>query len=90
MKWAIYDTVDNLWIGNDHGPLIYDDDPEKPLLTGEFMAKAAAQVAAMQLDYSPTRLRAREWVDTTTRLRDEVQTKMTPLQALKRIEDGHL
>jgi len=90
MKWGVYDTVDNVWIGDDAGPVLYDNDPDKPEITGEFLAKASAQIVDMRLGQPPGRCRAREWVEQSVRLRDTVDTKMSTLTALERLEGGHL
>lgn len=89
-KWGVYDTIENIWIGDEKGPILYDNDPERPMLTGEFMAKVSCSMVAIRLGHSPTRYRPKEWVEQPVRLKDSVDTKMSTLEALERYEKGHL
>ena len=77
--WGIYDTQDNLWIGNADGPLTYED---------HTLARIAAQVAEEALLGTDLAMRfqAREIPWRAWRLRDEVKLKHTPLEAIRRIE----
>ena len=56
----------------------------------ETMAKLAAQIMAVQLGYVPGRLQVREFNETELRLRDELLTKMTAVEALTKLESGKL
>ena len=77
--WGIYDTQDKLWIGNDTGPLIYGD---------HMMARASAQITeeAMLGSDLAGRFQAREIPESVWRLRDTVDLKHSPLEAIQRIE----
>jgi hypothetical protein len=80
MSWGILDTQDNVWIGNDDGPLSYDD---------EKLAQVACQMAAVQAKVELTRYRARELpASGPWNLRDKVRTVCTPEEALRRLEEG--
>lgn len=79
MKWGLRDTKDNLWMGNDDGPLTYDS---------ETLAKVAAITVDVMLRQAPGRTRATEWLGGPVRLRDEKVAAMTPAQALDRYERG--
>jgi hypothetical protein len=81
MKYGVFDTQDNCWLGDDRGPKLFD------VL---IVARVSAQVTATQLGWSSTRLEGRAYDDSGNVLKDEVQTKMTPAQALRKIERGAL
>lgn len=79
MAWGIYDTKDDSWLGDEHGPKTFED---------EVLAKVAAQIASTQLGTDPTRCRAREYDGSANKLKGEFATRMTPEQALRHIEKG--
>lgn len=80
LMWGLLDTQDNTWIGNDAGPVLHEE---------EWMAKVAAQVADIQLGQEPGRTRAREFpAQRNLRLKETVDTKMGPLEALEGLEEG--
>ena len=79
VEFGLYDTVDGLWMGDDSGPKTFPD-----LLT----ARIAAQVTDVQLGQEPGRTRAKEYEPGPKRKRDEVETRMGTLAALKGIESG--
>jgi hypothetical protein len=88
MSWGIYDDEDELWYGGDEGPKLFDD-----LL----LARCALTVLHAQLPKALTmrsrwkegpRLQVKEWPGGPARVRDEVKTRMSPEEALKRIERG--
>lgn len=81
MLWGLLDTVDRVWMGNDAGPLTYEE---------EWLARTAAQVVDVRCGYPPGRTRAVEYIEGPKRLRDSVDTKMTTLDAIKGIEEGRL
>lgn len=79
MTYGVFDTVDNLWIGNDSGPCTYDD---------VCIAQIAAMMADVRLDSEPDRHLARPFpVNLTAKFRDELPTKMSNVDALKQLED---
>lgn len=90
MKWGIYDSRDQCWLGDDNGPKLFDD--ADPALKGnaEPIAKVAAQGAAMQLRRDPREIRAKEYDGTGTKLKDQVEPKMSMEEALRRMERGRL
>lgn len=79
MLYGIYDTKDNVWLGNEKGPRVFED---------FMLARVAAQLAEMQVFGSDLGClyQAKEIKDGKFLLRDEVKTKMSSLEALKRIE----
>jgi len=77
--FGIYDTVDNCWLGDDNGPVLYGD---------LVIARISAQVQGVRLGYEPTRLQHRVYDYKPVRLRDTVNAKMDNVTALKLIEDG--
>ncbi len=79
MKWGIFDTQDSLWVGNDNGPLIYED---------FLLARISAQVTEMAVLGIDTAMRfqAREIFDRVWQKRDDVALKHSPLEAIRRIE----
>lgn len=101
VRYGIYDTKDNLWMGDDHGPKLFSEGDVmpgtgprggQPMTADEarFFARASAQMTGVQLGWHPLRLEARAYHLTAPRVRDAVDTKMTPLEALRRVEDGAL
>lgn len=81
MKYGIYDTVDECWLGDDNGPKLFED---------EVVAQVAAQATGVQLGYAPTRIQHKEFIPASLHLRDQVDAKMTMLEALQGIEEGRL
>lgn len=79
--YGIYDTQDSCWLGDEHGPKLFED---------FLVARVAAQVLDERLGNRPGRSKAREYGGGANRLRDEVQTKMSTLDALQRIEGGRV
>jgi hypothetical protein len=79
--YGIYDTKDNVWLGDDFGPKRFDDFT---------IARIAAQVTEDQVFGSDLggRYVAKPIPDAERHLRDEVTTKRTPLQSLRRIENS--
>jgi hypothetical protein len=80
-RWGVYDKTEDVWIGNDDGPVVYDN---------LMVARMAAQVTECALYGSDLggRHEARVYPGGPKRLRDVVKNKMTPEQALARIESG--
>lgn len=89
-RYGIYDTRDNCWIGDETGPRVFtsEDSDKANGLPQRVLAQIAAQMAEKQLGYGMGRLRAQEFRDGGFTLKDEVQTKMTALEALIRVENG--
>jgi hypothetical protein len=89
-SYGIYDTRDDVWLGDNNGPRVFtrEDSKKAKGLPHETLAKIAAQIAGVQLGYSIGRLQARVFNQGDLRLRDEVPTKMGPIEALIRLENG--
>jgi len=89
-SYGIYDTQDDVWLGDKNGPQVYTraDSEKAKGLPHETLAKIAAQITGVQLGYAIGRLQAREYNAGDLRLRDEVPTKMSAVNALIRLENG--
>jgi hypothetical protein len=77
MKWGLLDTIDNVWMGNNLGPVTYEE---------FFLARLAATVLNERFG-TLNRYQPREYHDAATRKRDEVTPILSFEDALKRIED---
>lgn len=96
MKYGIFDTVDNCWLGDDRGPRLFAEGDRLP--NGQTvpsgmqlsLARISAQITSIQMGYSSGRLEARSYDDSGDTLKDEVPTLMTPAEALKRAMGGAL
>ena|ERR1700675_2775829 len=90
VSYGIYDTQDNCWIGDDKGPKLFtrEDSAKAKGMPQQVMARIAAMMAEMQLGYAPGRFQAAEFHAQDLRLKDSVDTKMTPLEALIKLENG--
>lgn len=90
VAYGIYDTVDNCWLGDENGPRLYtrEDSAKLQGMPQELVARIAAQVVEVQLGYEPGRLRAVEFREQELVHKDSVDTKMTPLEALIKLENG--
>lgn len=63
-QWGLLDTEDRLWLGDDDGPRVFED---------ELLAQAAAVLWATQLDWPQRRVKAHPFtLDEPLRKRDEV------------------
>lgn len=80
-KWGLFDTTDQVWLGDDDGPRAFP---------AEDLAKVAAMVADVRLAQAAGRTRARELPETTVdwSLRDEKPLTMTAQRALRLIDRG--
>ena len=88
--YGMYDTQDNCWLGDDTGPKVFtiEDSAKANGLPHRLLAQIAAQMVEVQLGYTPGRVEVREFNTPNLRLRDQVQTRMTPLEALIKLENG--
>jgi hypothetical protein len=77
-QFGLYDVNDDCWYGNELGPVLFPS---------EDIARAAATIVYMQLE-GKHRIEARPYDGGATRSKDELPTKITPLQALRRAEKG--
>src|SRR5271168_1531423 len=84
VSYAIYDTQDNCWVGDETGPRMFTREDSVKLngMPQELAARIAAQVWGVQLGYVPGRLRAVIFKEEDLRMKDEVPTKMSGLEAL--------
>lgn len=80
-RWALWDTQDNLWIGNDTGPLRYDD---------EILGRLAAEVASGILGWEPVRITVKEYDGSATKIRDDVPIIHTVQEVLHHVTQGYL
>ena len=98
VRYGLYDTVDNLWLGDDNGPKTFAEgdilpwDPERALTAEEalFFARCAAEAACHVVEWPPTRVRAREIDITTWKIKDEVVKTRTELDWVIRKERGSI
>jgi hypothetical protein len=80
MKYGILDTIDNLWLGTEEGPELYEE---------QWLAKIAAMIAAKRTNVSLTRYRAMPFDESqSVRLKDEISTDKDSLTALIELEEG--
>ncbi len=82
MNYGLYDTQDYLWIGTNQtgdGPLTFEEYD---------LARLAAQTVDVQLGWAPGRTRAKEYGGGRPKVRDEVQTRMSTVEALDAMEKG--
>lgn len=77
--WGILDTKDNTWMGNENGPLLYDE---------EILAKLAARVLETRLRWFAGRIRAKVYPGGPKQLKDKLTPKIDAVTALKRLESG--
>lgn len=79
MSWGVLDTQDNLWMGDDRGPILFED---------EMLARISSQIVSDQIlntDLSQ-RFQAREYPGGPARIVDEITVRRTAVEALRRIE----
>lgn len=72
--WGLLDLRDRCWLGDDSGPKTFADIE---------LAKFAAAVASEQLGRT---ILARLYVSSTVIFKDRVPVKMTPIQAIRKLE----
>lgn len=78
--WGLLDTKDKVWIGDNKGPITYND---------KDVARIAARIIDVQLKQPAGRTRAVIFYKATRKL-DEKKVYMTPLQALEHLESGRV
>jgi len=81
MTYGLYDTEDSVWMGNEAGPLLYEDLK---------IAQIAAMVVDGQLGQQMGRTRAQEWVPAEVRMRDEKPVLRDAVTTLTMLEEGLL
>jgi len=82
--FGLWDSTDKCWLGDDKGPTQFTDWDQ---------CRLAAAVASEQLEgpiLQDRRIRARVWPASLPkhkfRYKDEIKTRMSPLQAIQNIE----
>ena len=75
--WGLYDTQTDTWLGQAEGPVTYEDNE---------IAQVAAAIVETQLRWEIGRLRAKVYQAGVIVKRDEINTHMTGLDALRRLE----
>lgn len=94
VEYGIYDTREDCWLGDENGPRLFtfEDSKKANGMDTWTMAQIAAQMTEVQLGYSKDgmsgRLKAKEFNLKEVRLKDEMPTKMTALEALVIVEGG--
>lgn len=76
-KYGLYDTADHCWIGNDTGPLRYND---------RDFADLARNIVTEQMNWSWARVRVRPYDGSGTQHKDTLATDRTVGEALRRLE----
>lgn len=78
--FGLYDTTDNLWMGTDQGPLLYDD---------EMIARVSAMICDRTLHQPLGRTCARVFEVADLKLRDQKPLLETAVDALAQLEMGY-
>lgn len=79
MKFGLLDTHDNVWMGDNKGPKLFDD---------EELAQVAARIVDVQLRQIAGRTKAMPYIEEANIKRDKVPVLLSPEEALKRLEEG--
>ncbi len=91
MRWGVRDTTTApkvTWIGNDSGPILFDESEFDTPEIARGVARIAAQTLEMQAYGSDLggKYVAQEFPETSVKKVDSIPTKMGSLKALKRVE----
>lgn len=81
MKYGVFDTKDEVWIGAEDGPALWDEEDEA-------LAAVSALIVDKQLDQPMGRTRAMPYSEDTTHIRDYVEPVKDALTALVELEEG--
>jgi hypothetical protein len=80
MKFGVFDTVDELWIGDENGPKLFEF---------EDLAKLAAMIVDKRLKQPLGRSRALPFDEKqSVHYKDTVNTVMDSKQAIEELEEG--
>jgi len=96
MRWGLYDTVDDCWLGRpeDSLPKTFGSEDEvngRPLGdNARNVARIAAEIAARRAGWPPTRVIAKEFPAGPWREKDEIPLTSDTLTILRDIERGKL
>lgn len=90
VAYGLYDTWHNCWLGDEFGPKLFTraDSEKCKGMPQETLARISAQMTAVQLGWTPGRLQSREYHGDAVVLKDTVDTKMSAVEALRKIENG--
>lgn len=77
--YGVYDTEDNCWMGDQTGPLAYEE---------EEMAKIAARILASRMRWPASRLKAMPMDPEANVKRDDVVPQISAEEAMRRLEEG--
>jgi hypothetical protein len=79
-QWGIWDPVEQIWLGDEKGPRLFDS---------KMFARVAAELSDVVLGYPRRRCREKPFpIGEALRLKDQVDKKMSDLEALQGMEDG--
>lgn len=76
---GLFDSQDNCWLGDSNGVFKYTD---------KFIAKAVREIVTVQLGWDWSRVQVLPYPKDAKDKKDEVDTLMSPEEALRRIEEG--
>ena len=78
MKFGLWDTTGQAWLGQTSGPILYED---------KELARAAAMVASEQLGYAVIAIPFNDKkLRRKLRIKDKVTPRMSAIEAIKKIE----
>jgi hypothetical protein len=77
--YGLYDMDDNLWMGTDAGPLLYED---------EMIARVSAMIVDKSLHQRVARTRAKLFNGDWVKLRDSKPLLESAVEALDKLEMG--
>jgi hypothetical protein len=78
-SWGLFDTEDKVWLGDDNGPLLFDE---------EILARVAAELSDVMIGQEPGRTAAKVFDGGALRLRDHRSIRMSAEAALAGLEEG--
>lgn len=89
--YAIFDTKDHCWIGNDQGVRVYEDCLHEGVpVSGEILARVAMTVMNVQydVDHNPPRVRFRHapYGGQAKKFKDEITPPISGVEAVQRYE----
>lgn len=79
--YGVYDPVERVWIGTDDGPVSFED---------EWTARLCAEIVDVRLEVRRGRHEVRELPPEAYRQRDDVETRITTVEALDKLEKGEV
>lgn len=79
MKLGLWDSQDNCWLGNEDGPLAYEDLE---------LARLSQEVVRVRLRWAMGRIKVQPLDPMATKRKDELEYKLSTEEALRRLEEG--